>query len=382
MVMDRFIGSNPSLSLGLAASLLLHGAGVTVLARLGSGTFSTSMPPEAPRPATDPFEVELPMVLGIESSPHQNDTWLGFADPTEHKAPAASVEQSAMDPDAGAPGATNEQSSPGSAGAQASQPSKLPQVSDGSPAAPADAPPEDPAKPDPIVPAGPEPERTEVESQPATDRILVDPLPVTAGESDLPAAEPSAKPSEELAPVSEPPVQPATPQQPQPNESPKVTESPRPAVVEPTQPDVVAPGPPLQDSAQQPSTKAAAPAGERPGEKTDRQSTASSLKATIEVIPGRTAAAQGLEIKTVRPRWSDTTRLTAAPRNPLVRVTFARTGKVTSAVFASGMNTGWKDVDDPLLDAIYRWSAKGEALRALPPDRSAGLTVQFRIMLR
>lgn len=121
----------------------------------------------------------------------------------------------------------------------------------------------------------------------------------------------------------------------------------------------------------------------RAGEVSDRESDAAAVRSAVNVDPGRPAATKGLKINTVRPEWSTTTRLVALPKNPVVRVRFNRAGKVVDANYVDRYDTGWPDVDGPLLDAIYRWKAEGERLRELPEnDPDAVITVTFRITLR
>jgi hypothetical protein len=102
-------------------------------------------------------------------------------------------------------------------------------------------------------------------------------------------------------------------------------------------------------------------------------------------VPGRPLAAAGLDITTVRPRWSISTRATRDPANPTVSITFGRSGNVIRAEITRG--SGFADVDGPLLTAIYRWTAKGEPLRRLPPrsdtaEPEPGVTITLRVMLR
>ncbi len=399
--MSGFIGSSRSLTLGLFASVVLHIAGVAGLARFGDELFVASRSlgglTREPDALVIPEPQPQPLVLGIESSPHKTETWLGFADPTEHKARRAEVEQAAMDP------------TPGAGGNAAGAPS-IPKPSEQAAEAvpPPPTPTVTPPTADPAVPVQPRPAPSDAlpqlepvaPSQPTPEPQSVPP-PVKAPEEqpalkpdEVIAPAPSSVQSEIEAPVGAVPPRPPEPAPPTPPDPlpPTPTAAPpeKPAVQPVDTPTATEPKEAAEKSPQQAAPSPAkptvppgnAPPGERPGEKSDRQSTPSALKDTIEVVPGRPAAGQGLEIKTVRPRWSDTTRLVAVPRNPVVRVTFAKSGRVSSVIFAAGQNTGWNDVDEPLLDAIYRWTAKGEALRTLPSTKDAGLTVQFRIMLR
>ena len=132
--------------------------------------------------------------------------------------------------------------------------------------------------------------------------------------------------------------------------------------------------------------------GTSPGEKADAESIAAALEEAIDVRPGKVLAARGLKIQTVRPEWSVTTRIMASPRNPVVKVTFGRSGKVIKAEFVEGQTTGWPEVDGPLKDALYRWTASGEQLNTLPvppPVRAdgsfppqKGISLTFRVLLR
>ena len=95
---------------------------------------------------------------------------------------------------------------------------------------------------------------------------------------------------------------------------------------------------------------------------------------------GNPLAAAGLDIKTVRPKFTHYTTLTVAPRSPLIRVEFDRKGVVVSAVLLE--SSGHKDVDNPILDAIYQWRATGKPLESIDPDGSpATVAIEFRIVL-
>jgi len=121
-------------------------------------------------------------------------------------------------------------------------------------------------------------------------------------------------------------------------------------------------------------------AGE-PANPSESESMAVSIEETIEVSPGKPAAVEGLEIITVRPRWNIGTRLTASPRNPMVRIVFIRDGSVLEANFTQG-GSGFSSVDEPLLDAIYSWRAKGKRLEELSTREGATLSITMRILLR
>ncbi|NUQ66724.1 MAG: hypothetical protein HUU18_00380 [Phycisphaerales bacterium] len=155
----------------------------------------------------------------------------------------------------------------------------------------------------------------------------------------------------------------------------------------------LSPPPPIAPSANTPAAPttpqaslATAQPGGDPGQiglASDAESDASSIKEAIEYRLGKPLAGKGLKIRTMRPNWSVTTRLTASPRNPVVRVVFGRDGRVLEAKFVAGQETGYPDVDAPILHAVYRWTASGEALTKLPAgDPRAGVTMTFRMILR
>lgn len=123
------------------------------------------------------------------------------------------------------------------------------------------------------------------------------------------------------------------------------------------------------------------PAGE-PATDRGKDAEASSREKPIAVVLGRPVAAEGVDITTVRPRWTLYTRMTASPRNPLIEAQFDRAGRVATARMIE--SSGRADVDGPLLDAIYNWRAKGAAIDALSAEnaQSTRLTLRFRIGLR
>jgi hypothetical protein len=78
--------------------------------------------------------------------------------------------------------------------------------------------------------------------------------------------------------------------------------------------------------------------------------------------------------------------MTLKPRNPTVLITFRRDGTVKNVEFAraSGIeySTGHEAWDQPLLNAIYGWTAKGKPLSELDPsDSESELTILMNILL-
>jgi hypothetical protein len=122
-----------------------------------------------------------------------------------------------------------------------------------------------------------------------------------------------------------------------------------------------------------------------PGIITDKEALAAALKSAPALTPGRVLAAEGLEISTRRPEWPRTVQLTARPRNPVIWITFGRNGRVLRAGFLSDgqrlFDTGDESVNEPLMNAVYRWTAKGKAIEALSDKPEAGVTIRVRVLL-
>ena len=288
-----------ALLVGAAASIALHLAAALcfpLLANWGDRPDAVEIVL-----VTEPEEVRP----GIERSRAVTVSWLGFERPTEHRAPLADTEQSAL--------ALN----------------------------PAPSQPPVPAKPSPAPVAQTPPE----------------PLP--------PAPTPPAEPI--IAVRAEGPGAPL----PEPHRAAESAPS--------------APAPEFEAPLPELPTLASSPAEGEAGLESDKEAAATALKQAVSVEPGKTVAAQGLDIKTRRPKWHITTRLLGQPRNPVVQVTFGRDGRVRHAAFLKAdkrtLNTGDPDIDAPLIDAMYRWTASGEPLAKLPAGADAGVTLTFRIVL-
>ncbi len=382
-------------------------------------------PPLLEPPPVDPETRERLMRLGIRESSQNTDAWLGFNEPGEHSGVLSSLDQAqlALEPgEAGMPGdaaAASGESTPQTSEAQSQpqpdesaspmqisppakpliapqQPSpqdapQNPDLPDG-PARPGDAKesgeaaPSDAGKvvPGPTPREGKDPQASEVgdanreaalvppiEALKLPEGVMVGPVEVR-DDALLPAALPIG-----VAPLA-PPAGGAAPKPEILTPQPKTTAVSSPASSAATP----APTPPAT-SAPQTAASDAGSANATPGNKADREADAASKKGPIEVRPGKPAAGQGLEIQTVRPKWSITVQLTSVPKNPMVRIVFGPDGKVKNAAFVLGQDTGSAEVDGPLLDAIYRWTAKGKAIDQLPKnDPKAGVPLIMRIVLR
>lgn len=117
-----------------------------------------------------------------------------------------------------------------------------------------------------------------------------------------------------------------------------------------------------------------------PGTQSDRDSDAFST-AVGEYRSGRVTAGQGLEIRPTRPKFGLLARTLAAPSPPRVEIVFGRDGAVKRATIlrSSGYTT---DIDQPILNAIYEWTASGKALRDLPEVPSAEIRLNMTVYLR
>jgi hypothetical protein len=360
-------------------------------------------PPPPPLPQPPPPDLESKLVLGIEKSDQKSPNWLGVANPTEHLAKLSEVTQPQLDQNPGTPGV---------AGAGAARPPMAepniapetpvkPQPQPETPAAASEHPKQDPVKPregDPSGKDGPPETKPSRAGEPlGTGDKTADPpkgaptpLPEPA-KNDIPLPGPSEKTKGVEAVKDKPKDITDT------HETIKAIEPPK--AVKPVEavPETVhaAPRPEVASPmAAVPKTSAAAKGsdapgeaaggggGEHPGTKSEKEADASSTTASIEIRPGQPAAAQGLDITTRRPNFTRLTRVVASPeRNPLFKVTFNYRGVVTKVKLLE--SSGVKDVDEPVINAIYQWTAKGKALAELTSeDPTSGLTISVRILLR
>lgn len=116
----------------------------------------------------------------------------------------------------------------------------------------------------------------------------------------------------------------------------------------------------------------------------EREAAATSTQSEMVYQAGQPLAREGLEIVTVRPVFDAATRvldLRAARRQPVVAISFARDGSVRSVTFANG-GTGIRSIDEPIKTAVFRWTARGSDLAALPADDpEAAVIVRIRFSL-
>ncbi len=316
-----------AMAAGVAISLLAHAAAAWWLGVAPVGTAASTPTPveiDQPAPADPPSD---PPRLGLEMPRNASIAWLGVReDPLEGQAPESEVEQAQLSP---APGETP------------------------TPAVP----------PPTLVPPQPRPEP---ESQP--------PPPTPAASDATPPALAPPEPSDApLLTLPEPPDHPADrPTEPigppEPAPSPADMGPPAPPPPEP------APAPPPAEPPARPTPPA--PEG-APGEPDPRAADAA-MRRRAEALDvsrlGRPLQASGdLEITTVRPTWSLQVRNAYSPRrNPYMEIRFGPDGRVRLARFVplpdGTRGSGYAEVDQPLLNAVYRWTAKGEAIDRLDPD--------------
>lgn len=310
----------------LVASVVIHLiAGLALLGRQepGGGQSPLDLAPSLP-------EREDPLVRpGITQSRAVTINWLGFESPTEHQAEPADSEQAALSPTpTGTPVPEDARPSPappveGLAEADAAEerpePESAREPAKAAPAEPAEDVPSPDAAAELAVPEGLNPE------------VLVAPL--------VDMLRSIARNAREA------------------NERVDAAASPAPA-----------------------AAPAATPGEAREAIPSEKESSATSVD-PVDWEPGRPVAAEGLDITPVVPEWNISTRLSSLPRNPVVQIEFAKDGRVRRVGFI-GEGTGYRDVDGPLLDAIYRWRAKGEALDRLPQgDPEATVSLTMRIVL-
>ncbi len=433
MSRSRESNDRSGLAVAIAISVLLHlVAGVVVFGRLDAA--ATGRPVEAhDEEFTDsqdqPERPPQPRLrLGIERSSHASVTWLGFEVSEEHQVTEVSkVEQAALAVQdvsgmrSGVPEASGQEVSSAPNEKRAApplEPEAMPTIvaamppmiepleAVGNPGPDDSAPPAEPTSlPTPPVVLVPS---TGIERDgPARDEELV--LSSTIGtkspeSTDAPhePVEVPAEPAPDVTPASgdesgsalrvESPDGPrptaADPAADRPVEKPEApSPSEEPTPVDRAEPTSPAPG---EQPGESVGNSHALGEGDalRIGLRSDKESPASALKRAMKYRPGKPPAVQGLELKTVEPRWPVSVRLTSSPRNPVVVIHFDRRGVVTRADFLKDekkqivYSTGESAVDEPLRTAIFQWRAKGEELLRIPADNpDATVSIVMEILL-
>jgi hypothetical protein len=331
--------------------------------------------PITPKPPPRPDELRL----GIDRSDHDTDNWLGFADPTPHRARKSETEQPALTREVPSPeAAAGPQPQPQPAAALAAEPE--------TPDRPPPSPPDLRLKRDPIRPLSEGPSAAAAPSPTDHPRPANDHAQGDAAQRARPAPEGSRDPDDDRAAAASPFDGPGEDAAPDTEPSPSSPRELRPSGAPGDAPAQHAPGEADNVSAQVPLHRAptALPSGPphvHSAEKSDKESDAASLEEAVNVRPGRPAAARGLDIITRRPVFTTLTTLTTWPENPVVRLTFNRRGRVSKVEWIR--RSGYPSVDEPVLNALYAWTARGQAINDLSEDDAdAGVSVVVRVILR
>ena len=359
----RFLIAGFLFSIALHVAVLLPWLGDEAGAGTSEGIADLSQALEPPPPEPEEEETQL----GLDDSMAKTMNWIGYEEYEEHLARLAETDQAAfqMNPSAGGgapppPPSTPETAKPVEDRQSPQQPAAAP-PSVSAPQAPTS---ETAQAPQSDVPREAERVEQTVSKEPDADAegAMVGPPPPepTTDEQPEPAPEPSPKPEPKPEPQPEPQPEPTpepeTPPQPQPqpnpNPNPEPGEGPGSGEGEP------------QDN----------------GDAAEQESDPTSV---VEVPPdtwraGRPLAAHGLELKTMRPVLTELTLLTARYGNPLVEIQFGRNGRPRSAKIIE--SSGDRRVDEPILDSLYRWRAKGKQLQSLKGTET--INIKLRIVLR
>lgn len=349
------------LAVAVVCSLAIHAGGFALLL-VGSGGLGGVAPlPVVLPPAEDEADQIHP---GIEQSRQVTINWLGFDDPTPHSAALAETEQAALSPTAaGDPAALQPQAEVSEVARPVENPAEVAEI------IPAETLAADPRQPET------DPDRVP-EAYPATP--IEDATGVVEGaETAVSGVEENTPAAAVLAVEREVPdatsrlfrrLSRAAAQAREVFARARAAEAMRESKQAADPPKAAAPSP--------------IPGESRDAIASERESDATSRARVVEWEPGKPAAAEGLDITTVRPRWTVTTKITAVPRNPVVRIEFRKNGTVARAAYLEGQGSGYPNVDGPLLDAIYAWTARGRALDELPTgDPDAVTVVTMRIIL-
>ncbi|MEM9415444.1 MAG: hypothetical protein AAGA29_08215 [Planctomycetota bacterium] len=134
------------------------------------------------------------------------------------------------------------------------------------------------------------------------------------------------------------------------------------------------PVPPSNPSEAQETTRA--PRDDAEADPTDNQPD------PLRLEEGNVLVGQGVRVNTSRIRRGSTTaRLTATPRDTLVRIVFDNQGQVVEAEIL-GEGTGYEDWDARLLEALYRWTAQGPDIDNADPHFVLQLEYKFGLLNR
>lgn len=114
------------------------------------------------------------------------------------------------------------------------------------------------------------------------------------------------------------------------------------------------------------------------GVPSDRESVASAIKKAVTLEKwGQPLVARGLKVKTVRPKLSKYTQITASG-SPVIRIGFDRKGRARDVIVLQ--SSGVPDVDRPVVDAAYQWTAEGQELEELRENPPETVTIDVRVI--
>ena len=369
------------LLIGLVFSLIFHAAVLLpILIDVSTNDsperfveLASAIEPPAPEP-----EAQQPE-LGIEESMTKTMNWIGYEEYEEHLARLGETDQAEfiMQPSGGGgtPPPTPERppsppsNQPVTQETVKDQPNKLEEIVSAKPSLSEDRP---PSELDAQIPQAP--------LKPDADRIET-----TTAEKTNPDAKEGDKPEERTP-------QPGAPQKPdQPKDTPQKEEPPKetpqkeepkkeepqkePEATPPSNPQPPTPPRPESDPGKGPG-KGEGDSGEN-GNAADRESDATSI---VDVPPelwkrGKPLAAKGVELQTRRPVINTLTQISARFGSPVVEIQFNSKGKPVRARIL--VSSGDRRLDEPILDSLYRWRAKGEKLSELKDGETFDVKLRF-----
>ena len=320
--------SRLTLPVAVVLSLLLHGLVFSVVVKVIPGD-RVELPPQG-KLAARPFEMkrEAALAAGVDATTPAKVTWIGYDEYVEHYATPSETDQALM-----ARGA-DEPATPGSESVAAEE----------------------------HPPAEPETNSPEKEQAQAAERVQLQQTLARARETMQDAAAVIARGADLLAAVME-----TTRTEPKPE---KV------AAAETERKD--------KEPAPEPETASKPDSGgstevQATGTASDRDSPAASKKRPVlEAHLGKPLARTGVEIRTTRPQIS-VVRLweSLGARSPLAKIEFIGDGSVKDVQILE--SSGYRQVDEDIIDSLYEWSARGKQIEALSEKQSAVFIV--RIML-
>jgi hypothetical protein len=116
-----------------------------------------------------------------------------------------------------------------------------------------------------------------------------------------------------------------------------------------------------------------------PGIADEREADAAAIVPVEADQLGAPVETRGLKLITVRPKFSSFTRATVRPTPPRITIHFDHRGVATKVVL--DRSSGSSDVDQPVINAAYRWRAEGAAIDALEAGSGERVEVALEILL-